>query len=196
MYATAFQTSAIARAYINKLVDEPKLQTNDRQALQELSFDIVNFVSTLRQVNHPADVNAADNLRKIIKRLPDDMIGKWKATVADMREKGETPSLEHISQFFRRRFRAEFGPDFGDIPKLEHRRSGIHFSQRDGRKKPLQCYVCPKPSCNRMSNACQRFQRRENPARQRSTTMLFMSQPRPRNQGLKIEAKCEVNGCS
>ena len=149
MYATALKTlkgqfgqpSAIARVYISKLVDKRKLQTNDRQALQELYFDVVNCVATLKQINHLADVNATDNLRKIIKRLPDHMIDKWKATAADMREKGETPSLEHISQFLRRRVRAEFDPDFGDIPKSEHRRPAIHFSQRDGGKKPLQCYV-------------------------------------------------------
>ena len=138
------QPSAIARVYISKLVDKRKLQTNDRQALQELSFDVINCVATLKQINHLTDVNATDNLRKIIKRLPDHMIDKWKATAADMREKGETPSLEYISQFFRRRVRAEFHPDFRDIPKSEHRRPGIHFSQRDGGKKPLQCYVCGK----------------------------------------------------
>ena len=116
MYATALKTlkgqfgqpSAIARANISKLVDKRKLQTNDRQALQELSFDVVNCVTTLRQINRLADFNATDNLRKILKRLPDHMIDKWKATAADMREKRETPSLEHISQFLQRRVRAEF----------------------------------------------------------------------------------------
>jgi hypothetical protein len=45
------------------------------------------------------------------------MIDKWKAVASDLREKGETPSLEHIRKFLRKRVKAEFDPDFGDIPK-------------------------------------------------------------------------------
>jgi hypothetical protein len=84
MYTTALKTlkeqfgqpSVIARAYVNKLVDACKIQNNDRQALQQLSFDVVNCVATLKQIKHVADVNATDNLRNIIKRLPYHMIDK------------------------------------------------------------------------------------------------------------------------
>ena len=70
MYATALksikehfgQPSAIARAYITKLVDKQKIQNHDRQSLQELSFDVVNCVVTLKQINHLADANATENL--------------------------------------------------------------------------------------------------------------------------------------
>ena len=153
MYSTALKTlkeqfgqpSVIARAYINKLVDSRKIQSNDRKALQQLSFDVANCVATLKQINHLADVNVTENLRKIIKRLPDHMIDKWKSVASDLREKGQIPSLEHISQFLRRRVKAEFDPDFGDIQKSESRhpsneRKGIHSGKRE--KKPLKCYVC------------------------------------------------------
>jgi hypothetical protein len=153
MYATALKTlkeqfgqpSVIARAYINKLVDASKIQNNDRQALQQVSFDVANCVATLKQINHVADVNATDNLRNIIKRLPDHMIDKWKAVASDLREKGETPSLKHISKFLRKRVKAEFDPDFGDIPKSGSQRPvkrGIHSNHKE--KKPLQCYYALK----------------------------------------------------
>ena len=119
MYATALkilkeqfgQSSVIARAYINKLVDKRKLASNDRQSLQELSFDVVNCLATLKQINHLADINATDNLRRIVKRLPDRLIDAWKIVASDLREKGETPSLEHISRFLRKRVKAEFDPE-------------------------------------------------------------------------------------
>ena len=127
MYATALkcvkeqfgQPSAIVRAYITRLVDKRKIQANDRQFLQELSFDVVNCVATLKQINNLAAVNATYNLRKIIKRLPDHLIDMWKGVASDLRDKGETPSLEHIGQFLRKRVKAEFDPDFGDIQKSE-----------------------------------------------------------------------------
>jgi hypothetical protein len=154
MYATALKTlkeqfgqsSVIARACINKLVDKRKLASNDRQALQELSFDVVNCLATLKQINHLADINATDNLRRIVKRLPDRLIDAWKIVASDLREKGETPSLEHISRFLRKRVKAEFDPDFGDIQKSESQkpvdeRKGIHWTQRET-KRTLKCYVC------------------------------------------------------
>ena len=129
MYTTALitlkeqfgQSSVIARAYINKLVDKRKLASNDTPALQELSFDVINCLPTLKQINHLADINATDNLRRIVKRLPDRLIDAWKIVASDLREKGETPSLEHISRFLRKRVKAEFDPDFGDIQKSESR---------------------------------------------------------------------------
>ena len=66
---------------------------------------------------------------------------------SDLREKGVTPSLQHISNFIRKRVKAEFDPDFGDIQKSDSRRfrpdrKGIHSGQRDPKKSGIQCYVC------------------------------------------------------
>ena len=150
MYATALKTikeqfgqpSVIARAYITSLIDKLKIQNNDRQALQELSFDVVNCVAALKQTVHLADVNAIDNLRKIVMRMPDHLIHKWKDVASDLREKGEDPILEHIAKFLKKRVKAEFDPDFGDIQNSNSRRkNGIFAGQREQRK-PLQCYVC------------------------------------------------------
>ena len=65
---------------------------------------------------------------------------------SDLRERAETPSLVHISQFLRKRVKAEFDPDFGEIQKSDfrqpsHGRKSIHAGQRDF-KTPLTCYVC------------------------------------------------------
>ena len=139
MYATALksikehfgQPSAIARAYITKLVDKQKIQSNDRQSLQELSFDIVNCVATLKQINHLADVNATENLRKIIMRLPNHLIDKWKGVASDLREKGEIPTLQLIGQFLRKCVKAEFDPDFqkSDNRRPPRDKNGIFSSQ-------------------------------------------------------------------
>ena len=52
----------------------PKIQNNDRQALQELYFHVVNCVAALKQIIHLANINATDNLRKIVMRMPDHLI--------------------------------------------------------------------------------------------------------------------------
>ncbi len=206
MYATALKTikeyfgqpSIIARAYITKLVDNQKIQANDRQSLQELSFDVINCVAVLKQINHLADVNATENLRKIITRLPDHLIDKWKGVVSDLRERGETPSLQHIGQFIRKRVKAEFDPDFGDIQKSDKRRPlrGIHSGQRDA-KKPLKCYVCSEEhrvvECPTFSGCTieQKVQR------VRDQRLCFSCLNRGHvTKDCKSKVKCDVNGCS
>ena len=207
MYATALKTikeqfgqpSVIARAYITKLIDKPKIQNSDRQTLQELSFDVVNCVATLKQINHLADVNATDNLRKIIMRLPDHLIHKWKDVASDLRERGENPSLEHIGKFLRRRVKAEFDPDFGDINSSSSRkrdRNGIHAGQRDP-KRTLKCYVCSEDhrvlECPTFSD-CSVDQRSQHAKNQR---LCFSCLNRGHvTRDCKSKSKCGINGCS
>ena len=38
-------------------------------------------------------------------RLSENLVEKWKGVVADLREKGEVPSLHHIGGFVRQRVR-------------------------------------------------------------------------------------------
>ena len=86
MYATALkmlkenfgQPSVIARAFIRKITERRKIQPDDRQALHEFSLDMVNYLATLRQINYFADGNPNDNLRKIVRCLPDHLIEKCK----------------------------------------------------------------------------------------------------------------------
>ena len=206
MYATALKTikehfgqpSVIARAYITKLVDNQKIQTNDRQSLQELSFDVINCVAVLKQINHLADVNATENLRKIITGLPDHLIDKWKGVASDLREKGETPSFQHIGRFIRKRVKAEFDPDFGDIQKSDKRRPlrGIHSGQKDF-KKPLKCYVCSEEhrvvECPTFSG-CTIEQKVQHVRDQR---LCFSCLNRGHvTKDCKSKVKCDVNGCS
>lgn len=128
MYATALkilreqfgQPSLIARAYINKLTKEGKIPANNRNALRDLSMCLINCIAVLKRLNYFADINANETLRRIVLRLPNYLIDKWKFTVAGIREKGESPTVEHISEFVRKRVRAEFDPDFGDLEKCRY----------------------------------------------------------------------------
>lgn len=158
MYATALktlkehfgQTSVIARAFIRKITERKKIQPNERKSLCEFSLDIINCLATLRQNNYFADVNANDNLRKIVKCLLDHLIKKWKNVATDIRDKGEILRLEHISSFVRKRVKAEFDSDFGDVHKSdpprnsgfqkEDKRNGIHSNTKTPRKP--KCYIC------------------------------------------------------
>ncbi|XP_046555836.1 uncharacterized protein LOC124265089 [Haliotis rubra] len=160
MYATAIkmlqdqfgQPSLIARAIVNKLTKGAKIPPNNRNALRDLSLDLINSIATLKRLNHFADVNANENLRKIVLRLPGYLIEKWKSFVTSLREKGDTPSVIHISDFVRQRVKAEFDPDFGDLDRLkpDHRHERSRENERTRRgiysqqtvKRAVRCYLC------------------------------------------------------
>ena len=94
-YATAFKTlkghfgqpSIIARTFISKITSErKKIHPNDRQSLPDFSIGIITCLATLSQINSFADVNMNNNLRKIIRSLPDCIIEKWENVATDIRE--------------------------------------------------------------------------------------------------------------
>lgn len=114
MYATALkclkeqfgQLSVTAIAVVNKLTTGDRIGMNNRQALREFSLDIINCLSIMHRLNYYADVNANANLRRIVMRLPDYFVNKWKGVVVDIRERGQVPTLQHISDFVRKRIKA------------------------------------------------------------------------------------------
>ena len=156
MYATALRTikeqfgqpSVIARALVNNLTKGEKIGRSDRKKLREFSIDLMNCMATMKRIGYTADINANENLRKIVMRLPDHMIEKWRVFVADIREKGQTATVHHITEFVKKRVKAEFDPDFGDLQrdsrilKNEPLRKGIYATDRDSKKLSLKCYVC------------------------------------------------------
>jgi hypothetical protein len=107
-------------------------------------------MATMKRIGYTADINANENLRKIITRLPDHMIKRWKVFVADIREKCQTPTVSHISEYARKRVKEEFDTDFGDLqrdlrpPRSDHPppRRGIYAAGRDSNRSPMKFYVC------------------------------------------------------
>ena len=92
------------------------------------------FSTAWRQCNESdfADINANENLRNIVMRLPEYLIERWRSTFADIREKGEVPTVRHISEFLRRRVKAEFDPYFGDLRGESRKAKDNESGKRNG----------------------------------------------------------------
>ncbi|KAK3744933.1 hypothetical protein QZH41_007784 [Actinostola sp. cb2023] len=168
MYATALKTlkeqfgqpSVIARALINSVTKGDRISRNDRERLREFSIDLVNCIATMQRIGYSADINANESLRRIIMRLPDHLIERWRIVVADIREKGQTPTVRHICDFVRKRVKAEFDPDFGDINRGQRNsdQRGVFSAQPDQTGNTLKCYVCEEenhrvPECPKVTQA-------------------------------------------
>ena len=156
-YATAFKTlkdhfgqpRVIARTFISKITERKKIHPHDRQSLPDFSIDIITCLATLSQINSFADVNVNNNLRKIIRSLPDGIIEKWKNVASNIREKEGIPQIQHISNFIRKRVKAKFNLDFGDVyqSKVFKERKGIHSNQRGPGKNPHVFCLSGRTQC-------------------------------------------------
>ena len=207
MYATALkglkeqfgQPSVIARAVVNKLTMGDRIGRNNRQALREFSLDIINCLSIMHRLNYYADVNANDNLRRIVMHLPVYLVDKWKGVVADIRERGRVPTLKHITDFVRKRVKAEFDPDFGDIQSEfgggGRGRKGIHSTRWTTGKKP-KCPICKGshtvPTCPTLSDSTvdERFK-----SVTKARLCFSCLNKGHMTRDCRSRKKCEINGC-
>ncbi|KAK3749297.1 hypothetical protein QZH41_007559 [Actinostola sp. cb2023] len=214
MYATALkslkeqfgQPSLLARALVDKLTKGDKIPRNNRQALREFSLDLINCLATMKQLNYFSDVNANDSLRRIIMRLPDHLIDKWKGVVTDIRERGHVPTIQHISDFVRKRVKAEFDPDFGDLQRergsrIESvaNRRGVHSTQRSPPTRStytLKCHVCEG---NHKVSECPTFidsSVEERWQTAKASRMCFSCLNKGhQTKDCRSKKKCDKNGC-
>ena len=207
MYATALkglkeqfgQPSVIARAVVNKLTMGDRIGRNNRQALREFSLDIINCLSIMHRLNYYADVNANDNLRRIVMRLPDYLVDKWKGVVADFRERGQVPMLQRISDFVRKCVKAEFDPNFGDIQsEFGGGGRGRKEIQSTGwtTGKKLKCPICEGshtvPTCPTLSESTVDEQFKFVTKARLSFSCLSKGHM---TRDCRSRKKCEINGC-
>jgi len=94
----------------------------------------------MHRLNYYADINANDSLRRIVMRLPDHLVNKWKGVVADIRDRGQIPTLKHIGNFVRKRVKAEFDPDL-EVAEEER----VSFPPEEQRAKPEVSYMRGQP---------------------------------------------------
>ncbi|XP_032229429.1 uncharacterized protein LOC116612993 [Nematostella vectensis] len=172
MYATALKTlkdqfgqaSVIARALVNTITKGDRIGKNDRIKLLEFSIDVVSCLATMKRIGYFADINANENLRCIAMRLPDHLIERCRSVSSYLREKNVTPSIQHISDFIRKRVKAEFDPDFGDIGIGRNDQNQTQPREREGvfavgqQARTTNCFVCDAenhrvPDCPKMAAA-------------------------------------------
>ena len=153
----------------------------------------------MHRLNYYADVNANDNLRRIVMRLPDYLVDKWKGVVADIRERGQVPTLQQISDFVRKCVKAEFDPDFGDIQSEfgggGRGRKGIQSTGLTTGKK-LKCSICEGshtvPTCLTLSDSTvdERFK-----FVTKATLCFSYLSKGHMTRDCRSRKKCEINGC-
>ena len=96
----------VARAYIERLLNGPKIASGDKDGLISLSRDMEKCEITLSKMGFNSDINNSANLRRIVSRLPFAIKGRW-AEKADslFQNEGREPIFTDLSKFIKERAR-------------------------------------------------------------------------------------------
>ena len=89
----------IARCYIDKLVNGPSIKASDTEGLSNLSLDMQKCEITLSQLCSQSDIDNTDNLRRIVKRLPMHVRGRWVDVAHSISESGREPRFSDLVKF-------------------------------------------------------------------------------------------------
>ena len=106
------QTIRVTQACIEDLVAGPRLTYGDCIGLMNFS-EKLNTATKILQGDIEREANVATNLKRIVGRLPNDLIMKWQNENYEIVKSGRSPRLKDIAAFVKRQASIRNDPVFG-----------------------------------------------------------------------------------
>ena len=97
---------AMGQGYAKHIVCGPSIHCNDTEALVELTKDLVKAELTLSNSRYMSEMNSSVNLRKIVRRLPNHLSGKWVDHADHIMEDGREPNFGDLTRFVKNKAKA------------------------------------------------------------------------------------------
>lgn len=107
----------VAQHFIEELVSGPKIGYGNNVALLNFSDKLIAATKVLRG-EYETEVSVATNLRKIVNRLPNDMITKWQQENYRINEEGRAARLSDVATFVKKHALIKNDPVFG-LPRQD-----------------------------------------------------------------------------
>ena len=105
----------IASKYVTKLTEGPPLKPSDRAGLLALADQLKDCEHTLESIGYLDEINSADNLRRIVQRLPFHLRAKFVEVADQIPQAGHRTNISHIAEFVKVKARAANNPVFGCV---------------------------------------------------------------------------------
>lgn len=132
----------IASKCISKLTDGPPIKSSDHAGLRAFADELSECQTILESIGYLQEINSADNLRRIVQRLPISLRHAFIETADSLQQQGERPSIRHVAQFVTRKARAINDPVFGSL--IDAVPSNVKVNNQGQRLQPK-----PKPEAVR-----------------------------------------------
>ena len=93
----------IAQLYVSELTTGPNVKGNDD--IQKLAHSMRHALGTLQSIGYEADLNNSENLRKIVRRLPNPLRAKWVEVVDKILQSNRELSFSDLTEYIEHRAR-------------------------------------------------------------------------------------------
>ena len=113
----------IASQYVTKLTEGPPLKPSDRIGLLAFADQLKDCENALESIGYLDEINSADNLRRIVLRLPFHLRTKFVEVADQIQEAGQRTNISHIAEFVKIKARAANNPVFGCVIDVARDRS-------------------------------------------------------------------------
>ena len=113
----------IASKYVTKLTEGPPLKPWDRAGLFAFADRLKDCEHTLESIGYLEEINSADNLRRIVQRLPFHLRTKFVELADQIQQAGQRTNISHIAEFVKVKARAANNPVFGCVVDVVRDRS-------------------------------------------------------------------------
>ena len=130
------QPFTIAYEHVIKLTHGPPLRATDRKGLLAFADQLKSCEHTLESIGYLDEVNSADNLRRIVMRLPFHLRTKFVEVADQIQQSGQRSNISHIAEFVKVKARAANNPVFGCLMDTERERTD-NLRRRPKTRKPL-----------------------------------------------------------
>ena len=116
----------IAVKFVGEITEGPQIKPSDRSGLLEFADKLKNREHTLESMGYLDEINSADNLRRIVQRLPFHLRTKFVEVADPIQQSGRRPNIKDISAFVAAKARAANNPVFGSVMDVtpDNKRSG------------------------------------------------------------------------
>ncbi|XP_078372731.1 uncharacterized protein LOC144656384, partial [Oculina patagonica] len=105
----------IAAKFVSEITEGPPIKASDRSGLLAFADQLKNCEHTLESIGYIDEVNSADNLRRIVQRLPFHLRTKFVEVADGIQQSGKRPNIKDISSFVAVKARAANNPVFGGV---------------------------------------------------------------------------------
>ena len=122
----------IASMYVAKLTEGPPLKPSDCTRLLAFADQLKDWKCTLESTGYLNEINSADNLRRIVQRLPFHLRTKFVEVADSIQQSGKRTNISHIAEFVKVKARAANNSVFGSVIDTARERS----DDSRGRSKP------------------------------------------------------------
>ena len=108
---------------MSKLTQGPPLKPWDRTGSLASADRLKGCEHTLQSIGYLEEINSADNLRRMVQRLPFHLRTKFVELAGQIQQAGQRTNISHIAEFVKVKARAANNPVFGRVVDVARDRS-------------------------------------------------------------------------